>query len=80
MSNHIGPSYVPSGDLGIGSQILTAALKSATGLSHAALRTLNNRLGDAGDVAFEAKVRLAFLLCSKNSRIACSRRRMLTRA
>jgi DNA ligase-1 len=62
MSNHIGPSYVPSGDLGIGSQILTSALKSATGLSHAALRTLNNKLGDAGDVAFEAKVNVRTLV------------------
>lgn len=60
MSNHIAPSYVPGGDLGIGSQILSAALKSATGLSAQAIRKLSDKLGDAGDVAFEAKVRQIF--------------------
>lgn len=55
-SNHIAPSYTPASDLGIGSQILTAALKSVTGLSQSALRKLWNQSGDSGDVAFDAKV------------------------
>jgi len=55
-SNHIFPSYTPSADLGVGSQIISGALKSVTGLSQAALRKLGDKLGDGGDVAFEAKV------------------------
>lgn len=44
----------------MGSQILSAALKSVTGLSQAALRKLSDKLGDGGDVAFEAKVGRCF--------------------
>ncbi|CDZ96226.1 dna ligase [Phaffia rhodozyma] len=61
MSNHIGPSYEPN-ELGIGTQILTAALKSATGLSQPTLRRMSDKLGDAGDVAFEAKVNVRTLV------------------
>lgn len=60
MSNHIAPSYLPGGELGVGSQILSTALKSVTGLSQAALRKLSDKLGDGGDVAFEAKVGRCF--------------------
>ncbi|KAG9015194.1 hypothetical protein FRB94_004313 [Tulasnella sp. JGI-2019a] len=54
LSNSISPAYIPV-ELNIGPSIISKALQSVSGLSSAALRKLYNSLGDAGDVAFEAK-------------------------
>ncbi|KAG8886331.1 hypothetical protein FRB97_004866 [Tulasnella sp. 331] len=54
LSNSISPAYMPV-ELNIGPSIISKALQSVSGLSSAALRKLYHSLGDAGDVAFEAK-------------------------
>lgn len=46
----------------MGSSVINKALKKVCGLDNASLRALNNKYGDAGDVAFEAKKRQSFTL------------------
>lgn len=54
ITNHVAPAY-EGVELGIGSQVLSASLKSVSGVSASTLKTLWNKHGDPGDVAFEAK-------------------------
>ncbi|OCF32387.1 DNA ligase 1 [Kwoniella heveanensis BCC8398] len=61
LSNHLLPSYLPC-ELGVGSQILTKAITSVSGLQPRDLKKLWERWGDPGDVAFEAKNNLRTLV------------------
>lgn len=54
ITNHVAPAY-EGVELGVGSQVLSASLKSVSGVSASRLRSLWNKHGDPGDVAFEAK-------------------------
>ena len=60
-TNSISPPYIDM-ELGLGGSAINKALKKVCGLDNAGLRTLNNKYGDAGDVAFEAKKRQSFTL------------------
>ena len=60
-TNAIGPPF-ESLELGIGPSVISRALKTACGLDSASLKSMYDRLGDAGDVAFEARKRSAFTL------------------
>ena len=60
-TNSISPPYIDL-ELGLGGSAISKALKKVCGLDNASLRTLNNKYGDAGDVAFEAKKRQSFTL------------------
>ncbi|KAI4174514.1 MAG: hypothetical protein LQ343_002271 [Gyalolechia ehrenbergii] len=60
-TNAISPPYI-SLELGLGGSAISKALKSMCGLDNAALKTLYDKHGDAGDVAFEAKKRQSFTL------------------
>ncbi|RPA82251.1 putative DNA ligase I [Ascobolus immersus RN42] len=53
-TNDVAPPY-EGVEYGIGSQILSKAIQNTSGISAGQLRTLFNKMGDAGDVAFEAK-------------------------
>ena len=60
-TNAISPPYI-SLELGLGGSALSKALKKVCGLDGQGLKTLYNKHGDAGDVAFEAKKRQSFTL------------------
>jgi DNA ligase-1 len=60
-TNAFAPPYVPL-ELGLGGSAISKALKNAYGLDNAGLKTLYDKYGDAGDVAFEAKKRQSFVL------------------
>ena len=60
-TNSIGPPYEPS-ELGLGGSAISKALKKVCGLDGAGLKTLYDKHGDAGDVAFEAKKKQSFTL------------------
>ncbi|KAL8940212.1 MAG: hypothetical protein Q9211_002384 [Gyalolechia sp. 1 TL-2023] len=60
-TNAISPPYI-SLELGLGGSAISKALKSMCGLDNAALKSLYDKHGDAGDVAFEAKKRQSFTL------------------
>jgi len=60
-TNSISPPYV-SLELGLGGSAISKALKRICGLDNAGLKTLYDKHGDAGDVAFEAKKRQSFTL------------------
>ncbi|KAI9829594.1 MAG: hypothetical protein M1819_006099 [Sarea resinae] len=60
-TNSISPSYI-SLELGLGGSAISKALKKVCGLDNQGLKTLYNKHGDAGDVAFEAKKRQTFTL------------------
>jgi hypothetical protein len=47
----IAPSYEPNGELHVGEATVAAALRDATGVGAARMRTLYRDLGDLGDVA-----------------------------
>jgi DNA ligase-1 len=49
-------------ELGLGGSAISKALKKVYGLDNAGLKTLYDKHGDAGDVAFEAKKRQRFTL------------------
>ncbi|KAJ6262707.1 LOW QUALITY PROTEIN: hypothetical protein Dda_1263 [Drechslerella dactyloides] len=55
-TNDIGPPYEQT-ELGIGGSIISKALLKVGGLDQKGLRALYNKYGDAGDAAFEAKVK-----------------------
>ncbi|OCF58023.1 DNA ligase 1 [Kwoniella mangroviensis CBS 10435] len=61
LSNHLLPNYLPC-ELGVGSQILTKAVMSVSGLQPRDLKKLWDKWGDPGDVAFEAKNNLRTLV------------------
>ncbi|KAL8952021.1 MAG: hypothetical protein Q9222_002040 [Ikaeria aurantiellina] len=60
-TNAISPPYI-SLELGLGGSSISKALKNMCGLDNASLKTLYDKHGDAGDVAFEAKKRQTFTL------------------
>jgi DNA ligase 1 len=60
-TNSISPPYIDL-ELGLGGSAISKALMKVCGLSSAGLRTLYNKYGDAGDVAFEAKKKQSFTL------------------
>jgi DNA ligase-1 len=60
-TNSISPPYV-SLELGLGGSAISKALKKVCGLDNAGLKTLYDKYGDAGDVAFEAKKKQSFTL------------------
>lgn len=60
-TNSISPPYVEL-ELGLGGSSISKALKKIYGLDNQGLKTLYDRYGDAGDVAFEAKKRQTFTL------------------
>ena len=60
-TNSISPPYIDI-ELGLGGSAISKALKKVCGLDNAALKTLYNKHGDAGDVAFEAKKRQSLTL------------------
>jgi DNA ligase-1 len=60
-TNSISPPYIDL-ELGLGGSAISRALKKVCGLDNAGLKTLYNKYGDAGDVAFEAKKRQSLTL------------------
>lgn len=60
-TNSISPPYIDL-ELGLGGSAISRALKKVCGLDNAGLKTLYNKYGDAGDVAFEAKKRQSMTL------------------
>ncbi|KAJ5594810.1 uncharacterized protein N7459_001018 [Penicillium hispanicum] len=60
-TNSISPPFDEL-ELGLGGSSISKALKKIYGLNNQGLKTLYDRHGDAGDVAFEAKKRQAFTL------------------
>jgi DNA ligase-1 len=60
-TNSFAPPYVPL-ELGLGGSAISKALKNIYGLNSLGLKTLYDKHGDAGDVAFEAKKRQSFTL------------------
>lgn len=60
-TNSISPPYI-SLELGLGGSALSKALKQVCGLDGRALKTLYDKYGDPGDVAFEAKKKQSFTL------------------
>ncbi|ATY64279.1 DNA ligase [Cordyceps militaris] len=60
-TNSISPSYI-SMELGLGGSAISKALKQVCGLDSRSLKTLYDKYGDAGDVAFEAKKKQNFTL------------------
>ena len=60
-TNSISPPYI-SLELGLGGSAISKALKKVCGLDNAGLKSLYDKYGDAGDVAFEAKKKQTFTL------------------
>ncbi|KAJ5717576.1 hypothetical protein N7488_003222 [Penicillium malachiteum] len=60
-TNSISPPYDEM-ELGLGGSSISKALKKIYGLNNQGLKTLYDKHGDAGDVAFEAKKRQTFIL------------------
>lgn len=60
-TNSISPPYDEL-ELGLGGSSISKALKKIYGLNSQGLKSLYDKLGDAGDVAFEAKKRQSFTL------------------
>lgn len=60
-TNSISPAYI-SLELGLGGSAISKALKKVCALDNAGLKSLYDKYGDAGDVAFEAKKRQSFTL------------------
>jgi len=60
-TNSVSPPYIDL-ELGLGGSAISRALKKVCGLDNAGLKTLYNKYGDAGDVAFEAKKRQSLTL------------------
>ncbi|KAH8661475.1 putative DNA ligase I [Tricladium varicosporioides] len=60
-TNSISPPYI-SLELGLGGSAISKALKNVCGLDSKSLKALYDKVGDAGDVAFEAKKRQSFTL------------------
>lgn len=60
-TNSISPPYI-SLELGLGGSTISKALKKVCGLDNPSLKTLYDKYGDAGDVAFEAKKKQSFTL------------------
>jgi DNA ligase-1 len=68
LSNSLTPPY-DALELGIGSSIISKAIQSVSGTTPAALKRLQNQLGDPGDVAFTAKANVRTLVPHPTLRI-----------
>lgn len=64
VSNHIAPPY-DGVELGLGGSIVNRAIRDVTGKSATHLKSLWNKTGDPGDVAYEAKKDVKMLMGSK---------------
>ncbi|KAK0713205.1 ATP-dependent DNA ligase [Lasiosphaeria miniovina] len=60
-TNAISPPY-SSMELGLGGSAISKALKQVCGLDNRSLKAIYDKLGDPGDVAFEAKKKQSFTL------------------
>ncbi|KAH8888467.1 ATP-dependent DNA ligase [Thozetella sp. PMI_491] len=60
-TNAISPPYI-SMELGLGGSAISKALKQVCGLDNRSLKAIYDKLGDPGDVAFEAKKKQSFML------------------
>ncbi|KAK4934259.1 hypothetical protein LTR66_015655, partial [Elasticomyces elasticus] len=60
-TNSISPAYIDL-ELGLGGSAISKALKKVCALDNASLKSLYDKYGDAGDVAWEAKKRQSFTL------------------
>ncbi|KAI0397559.1 ATP-dependent DNA ligase [Xylariaceae sp. FL0594] len=60
-TNAISPPYI-SLELGLGGSAISKALRQVCGLDNRSLKSIYDRYGDAGDVAFEAKKKQSFTL------------------
>ncbi|KAI1003424.1 DNA ligase 3 [Podosphaera aphanis] len=60
-TNAISPPFI-SLELGLGGSAISKALKNVYGLDAKSLKSLHDKVGDAGDVAFEMKKRQKFTL------------------
>jgi len=60
-TNAISPPYI-SMELGLGGSAISKALKQVCGLDSRSLKAIYDKLGDPGDVAFEAKKKQSFTL------------------
>ncbi|KAK3689381.1 hypothetical protein B0T22DRAFT_171241 [Podospora appendiculata] len=60
-TNAISPPYT-SMELGLGGSAISKALKQVCGLDNRSLKAIYDKLGDPGDVAFEAKKKQSFTL------------------
>ena len=60
-TNAISPPYIDL-ELGLGGSSISKALQKVCGLKPSGLKTLYDKHGDAGDVAFEAKKKQSFTL------------------
>ena len=60
-TNSISPPYIDL-ELGLGGSAISKALQKVCGLKPGSLKTLYDKHGDAGDVAFEAKKKQSFTL------------------
>lgn len=60
-TNAISPAYV-SMELGLGGSAISKALRQVCGLDNRTLKAIYDKLGDPGDVAFEAKKKQSFTL------------------
>jgi DNA ligase-1 len=60
-TNAISPPYI-SMELGLGGSAISKALKNVCGLDNRSLKSIYDKLGDPGDVAFEAKKKQSFTL------------------
>ncbi|GAA5892912.1 hypothetical protein JCM6882_006892 [Rhodosporidiobolus microsporus] len=65
LSNRIAPSYERGTELGVGWQVLSKGIKETSGISGAKLKQLGNKLGDPGDIAFEASRTVRLLVRPK---------------
>ncbi|GAA5991741.1 hypothetical protein JCM11641_004849 [Rhodosporidiobolus odoratus] len=68
LSNRIAPSYEKSSstELGVGWQVLSKAIKETSGATPQKLKQLSNKLGDPGDIAFEASRSVRVLVRPKD--------------
>ncbi|GAA6059841.1 hypothetical protein JCM10212_003753 [Sporobolomyces blumeae] len=62
LSNRIGPTYEDGTELGVGWQVLSKAIKETSGATSQKLKQLGNKLGDPGDIAFEASKSVRLLV------------------
>ncbi|TPX18267.1 uncharacterized protein E0L32_002776 [Thyridium curvatum] len=60
-TNSISPPYI-SMELGLGGSAISKALKQVCGLDNRGLKSIYDKYGDPGDVAFEAKKKQSFTL------------------
>lgn len=63
-TNRLGPPHERDLDLGIGSAVLSSAIKETSGINSATLKALSNKLGDSGKFGQFFQVPVFFVLTS----------------